>query len=148
MPDTHRLYAITHSLYSGRARSYLIKHQVPFRELSTGHESFKAEVYVPMRTPRWLWGGRRDVRHPSIRLRVATPPAEPGVRPRIDLSAAMYTAAQLANFQAHEQTQPRSLRALDLRARDLTRLDRDAFVRELAAFVRDTGTARFTTPAT
>ena len=25
MPDTHTLYAITHSLYSGRARSYLIK---------------------------------------------------------------------------------------------------------------------------
>ena len=44
MPNSHTLYAITHSLYSGRARSYLIKHQVPFRELSTGHESFKAEV--------------------------------------------------------------------------------------------------------
>jgi glutathione S-transferase len=44
MSKTHRLYAITHSLYSGRARSYLIKHQVPFQELSTGHESFKAEV--------------------------------------------------------------------------------------------------------
>jgi glutathione S-transferase len=44
MSETHRLYAITHSLYSGRARSYLIKHQIPFQELSTGHESFKAEV--------------------------------------------------------------------------------------------------------
>ncbi|MEK9577469.1 MAG: glutathione S-transferase family protein [Halieaceae bacterium] len=44
MSKTHRLYAITHSLYSGRARSYLIKHQIPFQELSTGHESFKAEV--------------------------------------------------------------------------------------------------------
>jgi glutathione S-transferase len=44
MSNPHRLYAITHSLYSGRARSYLIKHQIPFRELSTGHESFKAEV--------------------------------------------------------------------------------------------------------
>ena len=44
MSTPHRLYAITHSLYSGRARSYLIKHQIPFQELSTGHESFKAEV--------------------------------------------------------------------------------------------------------
>ena len=44
MSKPHRLYAITHSLYSGRARSYLIKHQIPFQERSTGHESFKAEV--------------------------------------------------------------------------------------------------------
>jgi glutathione S-transferase len=44
MTEAHRLYAITHSLYSGRARSYLIKQGIPFRELSTGHESFKAEV--------------------------------------------------------------------------------------------------------
>jgi glutathione S-transferase len=44
MSETHTLYAITHSLYSGRARSYLIKHQLAFRELSTGHESFKADV--------------------------------------------------------------------------------------------------------
>ena len=42
--DVYRLYAITHSLYSGRARSYLIKQGIPFRELSTGHESFKEEV--------------------------------------------------------------------------------------------------------
>ena len=40
----HKLYAISHSLYSGRARSYLIKAGIPFQELSTGHESFKAEV--------------------------------------------------------------------------------------------------------
>jgi glutathione S-transferase len=44
MSKIHRLYAMTHSLYSGRARSYLIKHQIPFQELSTGHESFKADV--------------------------------------------------------------------------------------------------------
>ncbi|MCX2980919.1 glutathione S-transferase family protein [Halieaceae bacterium IMCC14734] len=44
MNDIHRLYAITHSLYSGRARAYLIKQGIAFRELSTGHESFKAEV--------------------------------------------------------------------------------------------------------
>lgn len=40
----HKLYAIPHSLYSGRARSYLIKAGIPFQELSTGHESFKNEV--------------------------------------------------------------------------------------------------------
>jgi glutathione S-transferase len=44
MTDVHRLYAITHSLYSGRARAYLIKQGIAFQELSTGHESFKAEV--------------------------------------------------------------------------------------------------------
>ncbi|MFC1579084.1 glutathione S-transferase N-terminal domain-containing protein, partial [Pseudomonadota bacterium] len=43
--------AITHSLYSGRARSYLIKNQVPFRELSTGHESFKADVLPKAKIP-------------------------------------------------------------------------------------------------
>ena len=51
MSETHTLYAITHSLYSGRARSYLIKHRIPFRELSTGHESFKAEVLPRGRLP-------------------------------------------------------------------------------------------------
>ena len=44
MTDIHTLYAMTHSLFSGRARSYLIKYGIPFRELSTGQESFKAEV--------------------------------------------------------------------------------------------------------
>ena len=51
MPEMHTLYAITHSLYSGRARSYLIKNQVPFRELSTGHESFKADVLPQGKLP-------------------------------------------------------------------------------------------------
>ena len=46
-----RLYAMTHSLYSGRARSYLIKNGIPFEELSTGHESFKAEVLPKGRLP-------------------------------------------------------------------------------------------------
>lgn len=45
------LYAITHSLYSGRARSYLIKQGIPFRELSTGHESFKADVLPKGKLP-------------------------------------------------------------------------------------------------
>ena len=44
MQQKHTLFAMTHSLYSGRARSYLIKHQIPFEELSTGHETFKAEI--------------------------------------------------------------------------------------------------------
>ncbi|MFK7732615.1 MAG: glutathione S-transferase family protein [Pseudomonadales bacterium] len=51
MADVHTLYAITHSLYSGRARSYLIKHQIPFKELSTGHESFKADVLPKGKLP-------------------------------------------------------------------------------------------------
>ncbi len=51
MSETLTLYAITHSLYSGRARSYLIKHQIPFRELSTGHESFKADVLPKSKLP-------------------------------------------------------------------------------------------------
>ncbi|MDX1734638.1 MAG: glutathione S-transferase N-terminal domain-containing protein [Halioglobus sp.] len=51
MTDTHTLYAITHSLYSGRARSYLIKHGIPFRELSTGHESFKLDVLPKGKLP-------------------------------------------------------------------------------------------------
>ncbi|MBT8115206.1 MAG: glutathione S-transferase N-terminal domain-containing protein, partial [Arenicella sp.] len=44
MTTPHKLYAIAHSLYSGRARSYLIKAGIPFKEFSTGHESFKAVV--------------------------------------------------------------------------------------------------------
>ena len=44
MTGLHRLYALTHSLYSGRARAYLIKQGITFQEFSTGHESFKAEV--------------------------------------------------------------------------------------------------------
>lgn len=51
MAQSHKLYAITHSLYSGRARSYLIKHQIPFQEMSTGHESFKAEVLPKGKLP-------------------------------------------------------------------------------------------------
>lgn len=42
---------MTHSLYSGRARAYLIKQGIPFRELSTGHESFKADVLPQGRLP-------------------------------------------------------------------------------------------------
>ena len=40
-----------HSLYSGRARSYLIKNLIPFEERSTGHESFKAEVLPKGKLP-------------------------------------------------------------------------------------------------
>ena len=50
MAKPYILYAMTHSLYLGRARSYLIKHQIPFQELSTGRESFKADV-LPEKLP-------------------------------------------------------------------------------------------------
>jgi len=51
MTDVHTLYAITHSLYSGRARSYLIKNHIPFVERSTGHESFKADILPQAKLP-------------------------------------------------------------------------------------------------
>ena len=51
MTETHKLYAISHSLYSGRARSYLVKHRIPYEELSTGHESFKADVLPKGKIP-------------------------------------------------------------------------------------------------
>ncbi len=57
MSGTHTLYAITHSLYSGRARSYLIKNQIPFQELSTGHESFKAGGLLRPATTNRVLGG-------------------------------------------------------------------------------------------
>jgi len=47
----HILYAMPHSLYSGRARSYLIKNGIPFKERSTGHESFKTEVLPKGKLP-------------------------------------------------------------------------------------------------
>jgi glutathione S-transferase len=50
-PPTHRLYAMPHSLYSARARSYLIKQGIPFEEFSTGHESFKREVLPEAQLP-------------------------------------------------------------------------------------------------
>ena len=51
MAKPYILYAMTHSLYSGGARSYLIKHHIPFQELSTGHESFKADVLPKGKLP-------------------------------------------------------------------------------------------------
>ena len=51
MDRPHILYAMPHSLYSGRARSYLIKNRVLFEERSTGHESFKAEVLPKGKLP-------------------------------------------------------------------------------------------------
>jgi glutathione S-transferase len=47
----HVLYAMPHSLYSGRARSYLIKNRIPFEERSTGHETFKVEVLPKGKLP-------------------------------------------------------------------------------------------------
>ena len=51
MKPPHILYAMPHSLYSGRARSYLIKNRILFEERSTGHESFKAEVLPKGKLP-------------------------------------------------------------------------------------------------
>ena len=51
MDKPHILYAMPHSLYSGRARSYLIKNRIPFEECSTGRESFKAEVLPKGKLP-------------------------------------------------------------------------------------------------
>lgn len=49
--SSYTLYGLSHSLYSGRARSYLIKNGISFHELSTGHESFKAEVLPVSKLP-------------------------------------------------------------------------------------------------
>ncbi|MEP5569284.1 MAG: glutathione S-transferase [Halioglobus sp.] len=51
MKNAYKLYGITHSLYTGRARSYLIKNGITFQELSTGHESFKAEILPQAKLP-------------------------------------------------------------------------------------------------
>jgi len=51
MTEKHTLYAISHSLYSGRARSYLVKNGIPFQELSTGQESFKQDVLPRAKLP-------------------------------------------------------------------------------------------------
>lgn len=51
MTEEYTLYAAPHSLYSGRARSYMIKHNIPFVELSTGHESFKRDVLPRAKLP-------------------------------------------------------------------------------------------------
>ena len=40
----HTLYAVPFSLYSGKARSYLIKAGIPFRELSPAHVHYQEQV--------------------------------------------------------------------------------------------------------
>ena len=57
MSGTRTRYTITHSLYFGRARSYLIKNQISFQELSTGHESFKADGLLRPATTNRVLGG-------------------------------------------------------------------------------------------
>ena len=47
----HYLYAMPHSLYSGRARAYLIKNHILFTERSSGHESFKRDVLPKGKLP-------------------------------------------------------------------------------------------------
>ncbi|MCH1491456.1 MAG: glutathione S-transferase C-terminal domain-containing protein [Luminiphilus sp.] len=51
MTQVYRLYAMPHSLYSGRARSYLIKNAIGFQEFSSGHESFKRDVLPDSKLP-------------------------------------------------------------------------------------------------
>jgi glutathione S-transferase len=49
--QTNQLYAMPHSLYSGRARAYLIKQGISFEECSTGHERYKTEVLPEAKLP-------------------------------------------------------------------------------------------------
>jgi glutathione S-transferase len=49
--ETNRLFAMPHSLYSGRARAYLIKQGIAFEECSTGHERYKTEVLPEAKLP-------------------------------------------------------------------------------------------------
>jgi len=39
-------------------------------------ETFKAEIKVPLEIPKWLWQGNRDVRHPTLKLKLIKPPEE------------------------------------------------------------------------
>lgn len=45
-------YAMPHSLYSGRARCYLIKQHAPFREVSAGHSHFYQ--HIKPQIGRWI----------------------------------------------------------------------------------------------
>ena len=47
-----RLYGMSHSLYTGKARSYLIKQNVDFEEVTAGHPRYRREV-MP-KTGRWI----------------------------------------------------------------------------------------------
>eukprot|EP00455_Lapot_gusevi_P010791 TRINITY_DN14921_c0_g2_i2.p1 TRINITY_DN14921_c0_g2~~TRINITY_DN14921_c0_g2_i2.p1 ORF type:complete len:187 (+),score=21.80 TRINITY_DN14921_c0_g2_i2:279-839(+) len=38
-------------------------------------ESFKEEIMIPPAIPRWLWGGQRIPRHPTMRIRDSLLPA-------------------------------------------------------------------------
>ncbi len=46
------LYAMPHSLYSGKARSYLIKQRIDFQEVTAGHPDYEKEV-IP-KIGRWI----------------------------------------------------------------------------------------------
>ncbi len=47
--DTYTLWGTPHSLYTGKIRSYLIKKQVPFREIFPPHPRFRAEITPALR---------------------------------------------------------------------------------------------------
>ncbi|MCR9214568.1 MAG: glutathione S-transferase [Proteobacteria bacterium] len=46
------LYAMPHSLYSGKARSYLIKQRIDFQEVTAGHPDYEKEVMPKI--GRWI----------------------------------------------------------------------------------------------
>lgn len=48
----YRLYGMSHSLYTGKARSYLIKQHADFEEVSAGHAEFR-DLILP-ETGRWI----------------------------------------------------------------------------------------------
>ncbi|MFK7913382.1 MAG: glutathione S-transferase C-terminal domain-containing protein [Pseudomonadales bacterium] len=48
----YRLYGMTHSLYTGKARSYLIKQHADFEEVSAGHPEFREQVMPQI--GRWI----------------------------------------------------------------------------------------------
>lgn len=48
----YRLYGMSHSLYTGKARSYLIKQHADFEEVSAGHPEFREHVMPQI--GRWI----------------------------------------------------------------------------------------------
>jgi glutathione S-transferase len=48
----YTLYAMPHSLYSGKARSYLIKQRIDFQEVTAGHPDYEKEVMPKI--GRWI----------------------------------------------------------------------------------------------
>ena len=53
MPETHILYGSPLSLYTGKARSYLIKNNIPYREIRPGTEHYEQHV-LPLASARTM----------------------------------------------------------------------------------------------